>query len=479
MPDQTDIIHQQHLLILARRNVRHLLQQVRSCGGINKTPLSTLNDLEDNRAEIARIKDILRRWGVQVDDHPDDREQAAAPRQPERAPQADQDAPPRGQSPSTESPELPVDWPSSTKPFYLDLGWWTSLAEKMWTNFGERIWINVSNFSWGAKIAIITAIAMLLFIVKAQRSNSATSRPLRVSLVHTLPGHTAAIWGARFNPEDNTAFTSGKDGLILRWSTQSGREIGRYGDNPPDAVEVGGVAISPDGTLVAGAFILDGSNEHGEGFVQVYQVADSEPLYTFTGHTSFVWAVDFSPDGKLLASSGEDGTIRLWNMEDGSPGPILRGHTKLVTAMAFSPNGQRLASVSKDGSLQLWDVASGDRLNKAPIDNTYAVDWTPDSEYVASTSGDQSIHIIDADTATTVRTIKMLDYSYALAISPNGQLIAGGCHGTAVCLWDFQTGTQLAEFGKNTPNVIAWNADGTLLIEGGNNQQARIWSVEY
>ena len=69
-----------------------------------------------------------------------------------------------------------------------------------------------------------------------------------------------------------------------------------------------------------------------------------------TGHTGVVYAVAFSPDGRRLASAGEDQVLRLWSTADNQPiGAPLTGHSALIYSVAFDPTGARLASGSFDG----------------------------------------------------------------------------------------------------------------------------------
>src|SRR5262249_18999165 len=63
-------------------------------------------------------------------------------------------------------------------------------------------------------------------------------------------------------------------------------------------------------------------------------------------------AVAFSPDGRWIASAGEDSTVRVWNGRTSKLVRTFRGHTARVSslAFAFTPNGRWLISGSRDQS---------------------------------------------------------------------------------------------------------------------------------
>jgi predicted NACHT family NTPase len=80
----------------------------------------------------------------------------------------------------------------------------------------------------------------------------------------------------------------------------------------------------------------------------------------FATELTSVYAVAFSPDGKVLDTGEDDGRVRLWNVISGKELLTLTGHSTLVLSVAWSGDGLTLASGSHDKTVKLWDVQSGE-----------------------------------------------------------------------------------------------------------------------
>jgi WD40 repeat protein len=115
-----------------------------------------------------------------------------------------------------------------------------------------------------------------------------------------------------------------------------------------DAVGVPSLAFDGSGERLAIGF--------SDGTVEIRDVSTGGVERSFRAGSVTVMDVVFSPDGEMLATSGEDATIRLFDTdaETGAEQLELRGHDFLVSGLDFSPDGKRLVSASPDGVVRVW-----------------------------------------------------------------------------------------------------------------------------
>ncbi|HEX8702735.1 MAG TPA: TIR domain-containing protein [Myxococcaceae bacterium] len=109
-----------------------------------------------------------------------------------------------------------------------------------------------------------------------------------------------------------------------------------------------------------------------------------------TGHSSWVRACAWSPDGQHLLSGSYDHSLKVWDTSSGECLLTLSGHSSSVNACAWGPDGQRLLSGSSDNSLKVWDASSGQCSwsgHTFPEGQTASVDGAHDRILHASSEG--------------------------------------------------------------------------------------------
>ena len=137
------------------------------------------------------------------------------------------------------------------------------------------------------------------------------------------------------------------------------------------------------------------------GIVRLYDnAATAQPrlLHEWNAHNDAIYALRFSPDGKLLATAGYDRQIKLWTW-DGKAVPALRhtltDHSDSIYALAFHPQGTWLASAAADRAVKIWDPRTGKRLStlSEATDWLYSLAWHPDGKQLAAAGADRSIRV--------------------------------------------------------------------------------------
>ena len=123
-------------------------------------------------------------------------------------------------------------------------------------------------------------------------------------------------------------------------------------------------------------------------------------LYTYSGHSNWVYSVAWSPNGKRIASASFDGTVQVWDALTGGHVFTYRGHTSAVNAATWSPDGKRIASASADGTVQVWDATAGSNIyiytghdKDFAGTSIIAVAWSPDGKLIASGGGDETVQV--------------------------------------------------------------------------------------
>jgi RNA polymerase sigma factor (sigma-70 family) len=266
-----------------------------------------------------------------------------------------------------------------------------------------------------------------------------SGRPFRA--VVAPGGKTVAVAVA----EDNTH-------AVRVWDVATGteRELLKH-DRYDNAI-----AFSSDGKLLGAASTADSR-------LRVWDVATGKLLHALRVESE---CFAFSPDGKTVAAACYDRKVHLWDLAAGKETAALPLYS--ARCMAFSPDGKLLVAGSQDG-LVLWDPGARKELYRLPGVWARSLAFAPDGKTLAVS---EYARIQLRDVATGKPLLGQTGHGFgvdALAVSPDGKVVASASHGYGLCLWNADSGKLLHQLPGYTTSCrnVCFSRDGKLLASGG------------
>ena len=255
--------------------------------------------------------------------------------------------------------------------------------------------------------------------------------------------------------------------------------------------ELGGLlAWSPKGV-----FVTEGPED--SGMIDIRDEERGESVLAFDGHDGDINDVAFSPDGSLLATTGDDGTLKVWNASTGRlvSSVSADGGAFGVWGPSFSADGSLVAAAWNDwagpetvGRVRVLDLSSDRVVSSARIVSAIDTALSPDGKRLAVASWDSEVEgigaVFDVETGREVFGLSGPacpcgpPYSRGVSWSPDGRYIAASS-GNNTLIWEAETGRRQYTLIGHTGLVfsVAWTPDSARLVTGGSEGTAKVWEI--
>ncbi len=337
--------------------------------------------------------------------------------------------------------------------------------------------------------------------IKKAEATAAQREAERAKLVESAKTGQKPLTAIAFS-RDNRLLAVAGQGAGLRLYEASQGTTSEVLDGSGDAV-VSGLPAAPPPPPIVGLAITDDGRIYAaaEKTVLAWKTTSAWPLVRTIGHVDNpaelvdrVLALDFSPDGKLLATGGglaaRSGELKLWGTADGRlVREIPAAHRDTIYGVRFSPDGQYLATGSADRLLKIFRVADGSlvRTFEGHTAAVLGVAWSADGKLLATCGGDRVVKIRNVESGTPLRTLRgdtyqLGDYKGEVtSISFIGDtehlLASAGDHTVRLHRTSSDRDVRAFREGATTfMHAAVATSDGRLIIAGGRDSILHIWN---
>lgn len=171
-------------------------------------------------------------------------------------------------------------------------------------------------------------------------------------LLRTLTGHSDTVNAVVFSPDGKTLASGSYDGTIRLWNPTTGDSTHTFVAYKRPVYTL---AFSPDGKqLVSG----------GDNTIKLWDLQTTQLHATLIGHSDVITAIAIPSDGRagseampkgLIISGSRDKTIKIWDSDTGALLKTLSDNP--ILAVVITPDGRTIASAGNDGKIKLWRPA--------------------------------------------------------------------------------------------------------------------------
>jgi WD40 repeat protein/DNA-binding SARP family transcriptional activator len=235
-----------------------------------------------------------------------------------------------------------------------------------------------------------------------------------------------------------------------------------------------------------GIFVTEGPED--SGLIDIRDSETGERVTSFQGHDGDVNDVAFSPDGSLLATTGEDGALKVWDPATGDEIWRFEGNFG-AWGPSFSADGSLVAAAWGDELVRVLNLSSDRVVSKVRVSNVVDTALSPDGKQVAvamtwDEEGERVGAVFDVSTREEAFTLAGDNFccptprSRGVSWSPDGRLVVASSEGTAR-VWDAETETLRYTLLGHSGLVlsVAWSPDSSHLVTGSSDGTAKVWEI--
>lgn len=272
--------------------------------------------------------------------------------------------------------------------------------------------------------------------------------------------------------EATTIACGSHDGTLRIWDLSDGRVLAEVAAHPG---MIAALQYSPDGQHVVTTGAL--------GAIRIWNLR-GRLLRELPGHGYFVNALAYNGDGRRLASAGADASVKVWDAEQDPKAIVLKGHTAFVYSIDFSPQAGRLASAGTESLIKLWDPASGQLLDTLTeqVNATRQLQFTGDGDELVGCDGYGRIGVWAASSGRLLRQWPPHSPAEICQVALGGRgrwMAAESLDRSQIIVRDTATGQYLANLPTAArTNCLAFTRNGQQLAIAGADQSIQIWDWE-